>query len=137
MKTNLQVYLFLLFIQINVSAQSNKLTVIIKDIRSNEGLVGMQLLDEHENVIKGMYLKIINKKASVVLENLSAGNYAVRIYHDENQNDKMDNNWMGIPKEGFGFSGKSEKKFGAPDIKDMLFQLNSDKTITVKMMYVF
>jgi uncharacterized protein (DUF2141 family) len=33
-----------------------------------------------------------------------AGRYAVAVIHDENGNHKLDRNFLGIPKEGFGFA---------------------------------
>jgi uncharacterized protein (DUF2141 family) len=42
--------------------------------------------------------------ASYTFKNLSPGKYAVFVYHDENNNGKLDTNLFGVPKEGFGFS---------------------------------
>ena len=38
--------------------------------------------------------------------NLPTGKYLVSIYLDENLNNKMDYNFIGIPKEQYGFSTK-------------------------------
>jgi uncharacterized protein (DUF2141 family) len=43
-------------------------------------------------------------EATAVMENLLPGDYGVVVIHDENANKKMDRNFIGIPKEGFGFA---------------------------------
>lgn len=115
---------------------NSELTIIIKNLRSNDGLVGVQLLDENGKEIKGMYVSIKKNIAETKLSNLPKAKYAVRVYHDENQNDKMDLNWFRIPKEGFGFSGSANGNLGSPDIQDMLISLDKDKQITINIIYI-
>lgn len=43
-----------------------------------------------------------------------AGRYAAVAIHDENSNMKLDRNFLGIPKEGFGFSNNPHVSFSAP-----------------------
>ena len=38
-------------------------------------------------------------------------------YHDENDNQKLDRNEMGIPSEGYGFSNGATAKYGPPQFK--------------------
>ncbi len=117
--------------------EKNELTVIVKDIRNDKGLVGIQLINKEETVIESRYIPILDKSASTVFHRISPGKYAIRIFHDENMNDDMDFNWLRIPKEGFAFSGEKKGTFGAPDFKDMLIQINKDTEITIKMIYIF
>jgi uncharacterized protein (DUF2141 family) len=42
-----------------------------------------------------------------------AGNYAIAVFHDENNNKKLDT-FLGVPREGFGFSRNPTISFGAP-----------------------
>lgn len=46
---------------------------------------------------------------------LPAGRYAVAVLHDENSNRKLDRNFLGIPKEGFGFANNPRVALKAPD----------------------
>jgi len=55
--------------------------------------------------------------ATVVIGSMPAGNYAISIFHDLNGNDKLDTNFIGFPKEPFGFSAPMGK-FGPPKYKD-------------------
>jgi uncharacterized protein (DUF2141 family) len=60
---------------------------------------------------------------SVVLtmHDLPDGTYAAGVYQDENDNGKLDSGFMGIPKEPYGFSGKSHGFFGPPHFEDASF----------------
>lgn len=110
------------------------LTIQVNNLRDDNGLVGIDFFDENGTTIKGEYIPIKNNIATVTYNDLKKGNYGVRVYHDENKNDKMDFNWIKLPKEGFGYTG--EHKFGIPKIQDMLFTLDNNKTISVSMIYI-
>jgi uncharacterized protein (DUF2141 family) len=112
-----------------------ELSLIVKNIRNNKGQVAVQLLNEEENVIEARYISIKDKIASTIFHNISPGKYAIKIFHDENRNEKMDLNWLGIPKEGFGFSVNPEITFGQPDIEEFLFQVDTDTETIINMVY--
>ena len=54
---------------------------------------------------------------------LPPGQYAVGIFHDVNLNNKMDNNFLGLPKEQFGFSNNARALFGPPSFEEAAFEL--------------
>ena len=54
---------------------------------------------------------------------LPPGQYAVGIFHDVNLNNKMDNNFLGLPKEQYGFSNNARALFGPPSYEDAAFEL--------------
>jgi uncharacterized protein (DUF2141 family) len=45
------------------------------------------------------------------------GRYAAVVIHDENSNMKLDRNFLGIPREGFGFSNNPRVIFSAPSFQ--------------------
>lgn len=45
------------------------------------------------------------------------GRYAVVVIHDENSNMQLDRNFLGVPKEGFGFSRNPRVVFSAPSFQ--------------------
>lgn len=51
---------------------------------------------------------------TVVVPNVPAGDYAAQAFHDENANENVDQNFIGIPKEGVGFSRDARIMFGPP-----------------------
>ncbi len=71
----------------------------------------------------------------VTVANLSPGTYAAQVFHDENNNTKVDRALFGIPKEGVGFSNDAPIKLAPPKWGDAQFQLTDDKTITLKLRY--
>jgi uncharacterized protein (DUF2141 family) len=54
---------------------------------------------------------------------LPPGTYAIGIFHDVNLNNKMDNNFLGIPAEQFRFSNNARALFRPPDFEDAVFVL--------------
>jgi uncharacterized protein (DUF2141 family) len=47
---------------------------------------------------------IANKQAICRFRNVRYGDYAIVAFHDENGDGDFNQNWLGLPKEGFGFS---------------------------------
>ena len=50
-------------------------------------------------------------------------NYAIAAYHDVNNNEALDKNFFGIPKEGYGFSNNARGIFGSPSFEQAAFPL--------------
>ncbi len=48
---------------------------------------------------------------------LPPGTYGVAAIHDENSNHKLDRNFFGIPKEGFGFANNPHVGLSAPSFQ--------------------
>lgn len=57
---------------------------------------------------------------------LSAGGYVISMYQDSNGNGRLDSNFLGIPREPFGFSNYNGKS--APGSFDKLKVMVNDKT---------
>lgn len=62
--------------------------------------------------------------AKIVFTDLPKGVYAVSLFHDENMNQKLDKNFMGIPREGYGASNNPKKKMGPPNFEETKFQFS-------------
>jgi len=73
--------------------------------------------------------------AQVVFADLPVGIYAVSVFHDENMNEKLDKNFMGVPKEGYGASNNPKKKMGPPNFVETRFQLGADQSVEIGLMY--
>jgi uncharacterized protein (DUF2141 family) len=82
-------------------------------------------------------LEIKDNVALVSFSGLPAGNYAVVILHDENDDHKMNTNFFGIPKEGCGFSNNVMGTFGPPSFSRASFSFtgNSETQITIVARY--
>ncbi len=67
---------------------------------------------------------------------LPRGDYAFAVIHDENSNKKLDT-FMGIPREGFGFSRDPAIHFSAPRFAAARFPLETETSLEqVKMRYL-
>jgi uncharacterized protein (DUF2141 family) len=62
--------------------------------------------------------------------------YAVAVYHDVNDNKKLDKNFWGIPKEGYGFTNNARGTFGSPSFDDAAILLDKEnKSTTLYLSY--
>jgi uncharacterized protein (DUF2141 family) len=64
------------------------------------------------------YKPSVTGSTKISIPNLPVGTYAVAIYQDLNGNKDLDVNFVGYPKEPFGFSKNFKPKIGAPSFSD-------------------
>jgi uncharacterized protein (DUF2141 family) len=57
---------------------------------------------------------------------LPKGKYAISIFHDTNEDGELSTNFIGIPKEPYGFSNNPKAKFGPPSFEQSLFEFVED-----------
>ncbi len=113
------------------SATRTTLTVEITELRNNKGRVAVALFDsedafpEQERALRGKLAKIANKRAQVSFSGLKPGTYAIAVLHDENENDEMDFNFVGMPLEGYGFSNDASAMFGPPSFEAASFEVGA------------
>jgi len=87
--------------------------------------------DDATKAIRKIKLDISGRRAAVLFTGLPAGNYAVSILHDENDDQRMNKNTLGIPKEGYGFSNNVVGAFGPPSWSRASFT-HKQGSLTVK-----
>jgi len=68
-------------------------------------------------------------------KDLPDGEYAVAIFHDKNSDKICNTNFLGIPKEGYGFSKNFKPRLSSPSFNDCKIDLNSNMSITIKLIY--
>lgn len=74
--------------------------------------------------------------AQIVFTDVPRGFAAVTVLHDENMNRKMDKNWIGVPKEGYGTSNNPKKAAHNPRWAETKFPVtHPQETITIKLIY--
>jgi len=130
--------LILLFLPLFGFSQ-NKLTVEVEGVKSSSGNINIAIYNKAEGFLKfeNVFLSdstLANAgKTEVQINNLPNGEYALAVFHDENGNNKLDTNWLGIPKEPIGFSQAQMKTFGPPSFKECAFSISSDKAIKIDL----
>jgi uncharacterized protein (DUF2141 family) len=86
-----------------------EITVPISTVRNGKGTVFVALYNRSNWLEPGRYLKASKVKAHrgtvyAKFHGLPRGNYGVAVFHDENTNNRVDTNLLGMPAEGYGFS---------------------------------
>ena len=113
------------------------LTVNISGLSSDKGTLLVGVYNKKEDFLnkqfKGEISKIKDKKSVVIFKDLPKGEYAVSFVHDENDNKKMDTNFMGIPKEDYGCSNNATGFMGPPKYEDAKFMLEENKSINIEI----
>lgn len=61
--------------------------------------------------------------ARATFSELTAGRYAIAVYHDENDSNKFDQGIFGIPLEDFGFSNDATVFLSPPEFEDAAFDV--------------
>jgi uncharacterized protein (DUF2141 family) len=131
----------------NVSAKpATTLTVVVDGINNQNGEICMGVYSspkgfpfDTNRVIKSACLKPTGRTVTHVFSGLQAGNYAVAVVDDQNGDRKLNKDFLGIPKEGFGVSQNPTVSIftGAPSFQDASFFLapNQNTTINISMKY--
>lgn len=76
-----------------------------------------------------------NGSVEVNFTNIKPGTYAIALFHDTNGDGKLNTNFMGIPKEGYGVSNNTYNTFSAPGYKESSFVHNNSSELTIQMKY--
>jgi uncharacterized protein (DUF2141 family) len=89
-----------------------ELTIPISTVRNGRGTLFVALYREGTWLIPGRYVTAqrVQAHAGTVharFAGIPRGRYGVAVFHDENDNRKVDTNVLGLPKEGYGFSRNS------------------------------
>jgi uncharacterized protein (DUF2141 family) len=62
---------------------------------------------------------------------LPTGTYAIGVFHDVNGNNSLDTNFLGIPKEQYGFGNDATGSFGPPSFDEAAIKVSKDATYTI------
>ncbi len=74
-----------------------------------------------------------DRSAACVFEDVPPGEYALSAYHDENANDELDRNFLGIPKEGYGFSNNHTHALSAPSWEESRFTVVAGQDLVLEV----
>ena len=125
-------------------ALAGELVVTISGVKEAEGKVFVGVHRQVEGVtfpdltgrIAGSWRIAEAGSMMFVFLDLSPGAYAVAAFHDENGNEELDTNFVGVPQEGFGFGNGAKGRFGPPDFDDAAVTVGTDKTaVAVSLTY--
>jgi uncharacterized protein (DUF2141 family) len=122
--------------------QTASLEVTITGIKNAKGVIQLAICpanagfpDCKGKVIRSAKLTIVNGQAYGSFAGLTAGSYAVSVFHDVNSNGKLDT-FAGIPKEGYGFSRNPGFKPRAPKFTEAELVVQGNTQATIKLRYL-
>ncbi|MFA6618934.1 MAG: DUF2141 domain-containing protein [Candidatus Neomarinimicrobiota bacterium] len=127
LKNLLALFLVFSFIPLTLLAQFT-LSIEINDLKNDNGQILLEFCNEQGEKQLGIIQPPLNNQCIMIIPDLKAGKYTFQYFHDENKNEKLDTNWLGIPKEGFGFSNNAEERFSAPSIEKRIFEIKGNMT---------
>lgn len=136
-------WLFSILLSGTIIHAQHTLKVHVNDLRNTSGTLYFAVFtsekgfpgDPSQAVYSGKIEKIPSISTSYTFNNVISGEYAVAIFHDEDNNGSMKKNVLGIPLEGTAVSNNAKGKLGPPKYADARFKLDGNKSISVTMWY--
>lgn len=130
----------LIFLLTPVVASAGDLAVTANGVDNADGSVLGALYASESNFLDPAYavarfkVKAAPGEIHYVFHNLAAGRYALSVFHDANDNGRLDRNLFGAPVEGYGFSNDARGAGGPPKFSQAAFDFDGKaKSITVKL----
>ena len=118
--------------------KTGKLTIKITGVRNTEGNIRVALRTDDNTIVDAKVVEIDPKTltAEAVFDNVEEGSYGVAVIHDENKNEKLDFNEVGMPVEGYGHSDNPAKRPGPPNFDETKFAFAAPgSTIEIALIY--
>ncbi len=119
----------------NPTAAQGVLEIKITNIENGNGTLYIAILNSAKDWLKSgakskPFRDITQPVSStddllISVEGLPPGKYAVSLFQDLNGNSKMDKNFIGYPKEPFGFSAPMGK-FGPPKFDEAAIEFSGE-----------
>jgi uncharacterized protein (DUF2141 family) len=118
--------------------------VVVPQVRNAQGGLGCQLFasaegfpKKGERALQSLMAPITNGSARCRFQPVPAGSYAVAVVHDENGNQKLDSNFLGVPTEGYGVSNNKTYAMSEPRWDESRFDLaaGENRQLTVQLRY--
>jgi len=120
------------------SVTTGNLNVIVEGLKNDHGIIWIGLYNssdswnDKQEKFKSALLEVKNHEAEWLIENIPFGEYAVKLYHDENEDGQMNTNFIGMPKESYGFSNNVMGKFSPPKFEKAKFLFDS-KNLSIRI----
>jgi uncharacterized protein (DUF2141 family) len=117
----------------------NTLTVVISNIKTIEGDIEIGIFqdsDDFPHEGSQMYklrIPVTQDSIEVVFPDLRDGDYAIVLFHDINNDGLCNMNFIGYPKEPYGFSNNKRPFFRTPSFNATKFNVTGDKKIYIKL----
>jgi len=115
---------------------AHNLTLTLDNIEVERGKLmvalyqGEKSYQASDSPIASLMKPVTASSHSLIFTDLTMGEYAIKVFHDENSNGVLDTNILGIPSEGYGFSNNGGT-FGPASFDEAKISVTSDTAITI------
>ncbi|HEV7300553.1 MAG TPA: DUF2141 domain-containing protein [Tepidisphaeraceae bacterium] len=120
------------------------LAVAVTDLKNTRGMLRLGVFDQANGFPRDRGAALLWQSLPADAENptfhidLPPGRYAAVVLHDENSNEKLDTNFIGIPTEGHGVTNNPKPRRRPPRYDEAVFELKSDgATMSISVQYKY
>lgn len=122
---------------INNIVNAAVINIKVTNIKNMKGVIRVGIINKAEafpyDAFTGKKVPISGNSVNVKFTDLAPGEYAIAVHHDENCNDKVDKNGLGLPIEGYCFSNNVKALVAPPKFKYAKFKLDTSFSQSLKM----
>jgi uncharacterized protein (DUF2141 family) len=120
------------------------LTLVVNGIKHQKGELCIGIYSNEKgfplstkNVVKSACKQITGSSIKHKFTGLKPGNYAIAVVDDQNGDRKLNRDFFGMPKEGFGISNNPTVSIttGTPKFSKARFSLLKNTTVNIDMKY--
>jgi uncharacterized protein (DUF2141 family) len=123
---------FVFFSSLIAQVEQAQLSINFQGLNSSKGKIMIRISNNKGEDYKLLSLSADAKPLQLQIE-VANGSYAVAAYHDENNNNKLDKSFVGIPNEKYGFSNNVRGIFGPPKLSDQLVLVQQQQSIAIRL----
>jgi uncharacterized protein (DUF2141 family) len=116
--------------------EAEYIIINIEGIKNAVGLMNIALYNSESSfndpnkAFREYFIDVSSKSMTIKLDSIPPGEYAFGLFHDENKNYNLDQNFIGVPTEGFAFSNNSFGSFAPPKYNQAKFNLPENSYVT-------
>ena len=140
----LSVSILLFFFLGSFDAYTQHVKLKVTDMKSTKGKIIIILFKDNEtfenerSFRKIVFAKDGLKNGAIELHfTIEPGIYGITLLDDEDSNGVMNKNFIGIPKEGFGFSNYYLTKMQRPHFNEFKTKINpGENTVLIRLKYI-
>jgi uncharacterized protein (DUF2141 family) len=120
---------------VNTIDTLSKVIINLSGMQNTNGKVNVALynsastFNDPNQAYRELFLNCTGGNMTITLDSLVQGEYAFAIFHDENNNQQIDQNLLSIPTEGFAFSNNAMGTFGPPNWTQSKFSVPVSSTV--------
>ena len=124
------------------AATGDGIRVVVLGLRDNDGRVGCSLYNSPDGwprtkPFRTMWTPKKNNVAVCNFIGVPAGTYAATVLDDSNENGKMDFNFLGLPKKGYGFTNDAKATLSPPSFAAAAFTYDGKGSLEAPIHIVY